>query len=267
MYIKLLCTLFAVNTWCFGQLPGEGSTESIGSSGMTILLKNRESFQDDPSVLSKNSSFGVAFQHLLRVGFNELSTNRLSLFYRNLGISLGKQAGSPLSLWNGLFAVGLPINNRLKSGVNIGISALQSLEQPISIFQYSGCLSIQLEVSEHINIGARWEHQHFINSKVISRPSMGLRFSPDKYWSILSGLDWLSTYDDLSYHLKVAYNLPKHGYYSAAISTQPFQLSFYGSYSFNHINLSLSWNYGLAIGPLSSQSLNYLSQKDGQAND
>lgn len=267
MYIKLLCMFFAINTWCFGQLPGEGSTESIGSSGMTILLKNRESFQDDPSVLCKNNRFGLAFQHLLRASFTELSTNRISLFYRNLGVSISKQATSPLSLWNGLLAVGLPMNNRLKSGVNIGISALQSLEQPLSIFQYSGCLSIQLEVSERLNFGVRWEHQHFINSRVISRPALGFRFSPDQHWSILSGIDWVSTQTVLNYHFKVGYQLPKYGYYAVTIGTQPFQLSFYGSYSFNQINLSLSWNYGLAIGPLSSQSLNYLSQKDGQAND
>ncbi len=262
MYIKLLYLLFAINTWCFGQLPGEGSTEAIGSSGFTILLKNRESFQDDPSVLSQNRSIGGSFQHIIRAKFQELSSNRINLLYKNLGISIGRQAEHPLGIWNGLVAAGLPLSNRVQSGVYVGVSGFQSPEQPWTFFQYMGCVSIRFQASEQISVAARWEHQQFMNSNVLSRPAIGLEFRPDKHWSIISGIDWVSAQTELNYYLKIGYKYSQKWTCSAAMAANPFQISLLGNLPLKRLNLSFGWNYGLPIGAIASQSLSYFSNSN-----
>lgn len=259
MYIKLLCLLLALNTRCFGQFPGEGSSEAIGSSGMTFLLKNRESFQDDPVLLSRNTGFGISIQHLLRAKFNELSSKRINLIYHHLGLSLGRQAESPLSIWNGVLATGLPLSNRLQAGLSIGLSAIESIDRPIELIQYLGCMSIRFQCNEQLKWGVRWEHQQFSNNQVASKPALGIEFQPDNQWSLISAIDWMSTEQVLNYTLKIGFQFPKIGAYTFSLATQPFQLGVFGQFSVKKLNFQVGWNYGLPVGTLASQTISYHS--------
>ncbi len=264
MIIRILCIIISINTWCFGQLPGEQGTESTAHAGIKILLRNSGSFTDDPSVLHHLSGWTLQIQRLQRFQLELLSSNRISLSLGNFGLSISQQAGAPLQIWQGLVAAGLPTKGAFRCGVYLAANTLQSIDRSLDIYQYTGCVSWRYRISSNLLLGARWEHAQFSNRLAFSKPSIVARFQIRENWDVSNNIEWNSFDERTNFRISSSLRTHSQWRFTAGISYQPFSLSVSGAFQGKHWNLMFAWMHGSIAGPLSSQSVQYQNRNSDE---
>lgn len=255
MNVRLLGILISINTWCFAQIPGDLSSEANALSGMRILLKNPSSFADDPASLCSQQGWNLSFQRIQRLELSQLSSNRLNLSYHNFGLSLGQQAVSPLQIWSGLIAAGIPTNGSFQGGVFLSMNAFNSLEKSFELIQITGCLSLSYQIRKEVWLGIRWEHQQFNHQEAFSKPSFGFRLHPDKRWQLMTCLDWHAWNQSATPVLGIGFKFNQAWSFLGGIANNPFTMSLSTTVAIKKINIQIAWSYGHAVGPLLSQTL------------